>query len=80
MLSQVEHFQNRFIRQQEISDELFHNLHLADQDLAQQAAGNPASAHILIDVPDDLKDQADTYTRIFDELKNEFHRFLEKTL
>ena len=40
VLKEVEHFQNQFIRQLEVSDELFHELKAADRKLAKSCRGN----------------------------------------
>jgi len=74
----VEHFQNQFIRQAEVSDELFHDLKLADNAMAEMAAGNPASDHVLLDDHTDLRAKAETYNKLFSELKTEYRAFLAK--
>jgi hypothetical protein len=78
VLKGVEHFQNQFIRQLEVSDELFHELKAADRKLAQKADTSRDSDSVYSTENPDLKDSADTYDKLFLELKNEFHSFLEK--
>lgn len=77
-VAEGEHFQNQFIRQGEVSDELYHELKLADHDLAEKAKGNNSADHILVDDHTALRDKATTYTRLFNDLKNEYHGYLEK--
>ncbi|MEO8412618.1 MAG: hypothetical protein ABI472_03125 [Ginsengibacter sp.] len=78
LLKAVEHFQNQFIRQLEVSDELLHDLHATDHELALDAGEGPDSE--LIEAKDQtaLRDRANTYDKLFIELKNEYHLFLEK--
>lgn len=78
VLKGVEHFQNQFTRQLEVSDELMHDLHAADHGLAELTANNRNSEHILTPVNADLRDRAETYHNLFAELKNEYRSFLEK--
>ena len=74
----VEHFQNQFTRQLEVSDELLHDLHAADHELAEKAISEEDSDQIFTKENSGLKDSAETYNKLFLELKNEFHLFLEK--
>ena len=78
VLKGVEHFQNQFIRQLEVSDELFHELKAADRKLARAADIGTDTGSIYVEDNTELRDSADTYEKIFLELKNEFHLFLEK--
>ena len=75
---QVEHFQNQFIRQNEISQELLHDLHISDRQLAEDSARDKDSDLILEKENSGIKDRVETYNRLLVELKNEFHLFLEK--
>ncbi len=76
--AQVEHFQNQFIRQNEASDELLHDLHAAEHIFSEIAQANPAAAHVLFDDHVDLRDKMQTHTRIFESLRHEFQLFLAK--
>jgi hypothetical protein len=78
VLKEVEHFQNQFTRQLEVSDELMHDLHVADHGLAELTANNRNSEHIFTPVNADLRDRAETYNNLFVELKNKYRSFLEK--
>jgi len=77
----VEHFQNQFIRQREVIDELRHEIKQYENSLIMQVEANPvASDHrIVVDHPG-LRDQMETFERIYAELKTEFNHFLTKTL
>lgn len=78
VLKGAEHFQNQFIRQLEVSDELLHDLHTEDHELAKKSENRRDSDHILAAVNTALRDRAETYNNLFSELKNEYHSFLEK--
>lgn len=77
----VEHFQNQFIRQREVIDELRHEIKQYENSLIEQVEANPvASDHrIVVDHPD-LRDQMETFEKIYKDLKHEFTGFLAKTL
>ncbi len=81
IMSEVEHFQNQFIRQREVIDILKHDIRAAEKHIAINAQHNPvASAARLIESPESLQDQYDTFIKIYNELKAEFEQFLSKAL
>lgn len=76
--AQVEHFQNQFIRQDEASDELLHELRAAEHVFSEVSQNNPAAAHVLFDDHVALRDSAETHKQIFESLRHEFQLFLAK--
>src|ERR1700692_899835 len=56
VLKGVEHFQNQFIRQLEVSDELFHELKAADRKLAKTADTGTDSESIFAEENISLRD------------------------
>src|ERR1017187_1761467 len=79
--AKIEHFQNQFIRQAEVNDILMHDLKLAEHHLASLAEANPISSdHRLVDDNPALRDEAETHTRLFTELKSDFNRFASEWL
>lgn len=78
--AQVESFQNRFIRQNEVCDELNHEVKQADKSLAEKAVGNPAADHVLVEDMTELRDRTETNFRLFSELRNEYQSFLSKVM
>lgn len=78
VLKGVEHFQNQFIRQLEVSDELLHDLHLVDRQLAEDASSGKDSDKIFDKENTGVRDRVETNNNMFTELKNEYHLFLEK--
>lgn len=78
VLKGVEHFQNQFIRQLEVSDELLHDLHAKDHEYAIKSGSGLDADDIFAEDDDKLKDRAITYDKLFSGLKTEFRAFLEK--
>lgn len=80
VLAEVEHFQNQFIRQNEVVDILRHEFKQFDNVVTDNVVSNPvASDHRKIEVPSTLIDQHDTFLKIYKELKEDFEKFLAKT-
>lgn len=77
MLVHVEHFQNQFICQAEVADELFHDL----KQSAKKLMNNGVLAIVHDDRPVDdvttLQDRMDTFQKLYGELKNEFEQFVK---
>jgi chromosome segregation ATPase len=77
LLAQVEHFQNSFICQKEVIDQLRHDLpdsrHKVEYVFRSSRSVIPdqegSGAH------DGLRDRMDTFRRIYDEVRAEFRRF-----
>jgi hypothetical protein len=79
--AQVEHFQNQFIRENEVIDILIHDINAEEQTIAANAqANNVATDHRKVADNADLRDRMATFNKIFTELKAEFTSFLAKTL
>jgi hypothetical protein len=77
----IEHFQNQFIRQLEVIDELSHDIREAESKLTDAIMKNPVATDRKT-APDekDLRSQAETFNYLFNELKKEYHQFLSKSL
>jgi hypothetical protein len=77
--AQVEHFQNQFIRQREVAEELISKCKDHDKFLANQAKNHPiAIDHVLFADHTKLRDEVEMFDKIYRELKVEFMRFLQK--
>jgi len=77
----VEHFQNQFIRQNEVIDELIHDINAEEKKLVENVQNNAvATDHRKMDVNEKLVDQMTTFVKIYSELKTEFNRFASDTL
>lgn len=80
IMAEVEHFQNQFIRQNEVIDTLKHDFKKVDNQITANVMSNPvASDHRTMEMPADLLDQHDTFLKIYKELKLDFEKFLAKT-
>ena len=82
VLSQVEHFQNQFIREKEVIDELKHDLNVSEKQLASfthEMIGIGYEFERLDNHPK-LRDEFLIFKKIFSELKDEFHKFEEDNI
>jgi hypothetical protein len=75
MLAHVEHFQNQFICQLEVADELYHDL----KQTAKKLSNNVYVIHDDRPVADypALHDRMETFHKLYGELKNEFGQFVK---
>ncbi|HVB02703.1 MAG TPA: hypothetical protein VNE41_03190 [Chitinophagaceae bacterium] len=81
VMVQVEHFQNLFLRQHEVADELFHDLKQANRNLRTAVLQVPVFyGPELEDEHAVLRDRVEIFNKLFHELKNEFNHFLGKWL
>lgn len=69
-MAQVEHFQNKFLRETEVIDELAHAIK-GHEGLLQNSA-----PHLMSSTHADLADRMATYERLYAELKQEFRTWL----
>jgi predicted RNase H-like nuclease (RuvC/YqgF family) len=75
--SQVEHFQNQFIRHKEVVDELKHDLNIAEKQLAafSKDLSDAGFMNIKMDNHTHLREEVHTQRKIFEDLKREFRSF-----
>ncbi len=71
---EIEHFQNQFIRQLEVADEMYHDL---KQSAKFMGYGRPVIIHHdrPVDDYDRLNDRMEVFHRLHEELKGDFSRF-----
>lgn len=76
----VEHFQNQFIRQREVIDEVKHDIKAAENDLETFAKTNNeiALGHALFADHVELREEMETFKKLYAELKAEFRHFAAK--
>ncbi|MCB0516698.1 MAG: hypothetical protein R2798_05260 [Chitinophagales bacterium] len=75
--AQIEHFQNRFIREGEVNDELRHEIKQHENRLFDRAIANPIAVdHVRFEDHNGLREQIDTYHKLYSELKHEYVNFL----
>lgn len=79
MLAELEHFQNQFIRQNELIDELAHEIKLADAELAKFAQDHTtATDRIHMQDHPELREKMDMFRKRYADLKADFQRFSAK--
>lgn len=79
VMRQLEHFQNQYIRQIEVIDELRHEVKQHENILEQEVIDNPIDVdHRYFEDHTELRDQAVQFKKIYAELKAEYMRFLTK--
>jgi hypothetical protein len=73
----VEHFQNQFFLQREVIDELKHDLNISEKQLAASTKDMAVVGFEFerLDNHSELREKFLTFRKIFNELKEEFHRF-----
>lgn len=81
VLSQAEHFQNQFIRHDEVIDTLLHDIHEDEHKIVQLAkSNNVATDHRKANENDMLVDRMVTFSKIYDELKDNYMNYLTKVM
>lgn len=73
----IEHFQNQFILQKEVIDELKHRLSISEKQLAAfvyEMSGTGLD-NIKMDNHTELRQEVIVFRKLFNELKEEFRRF-----
>lgn len=79
VLAQVEHFQNRFIREREVIDVLRHDIKQEENMLEKEMKDNPvAIEHRYFKDHTELRDRYQTFEKLYRELKQEFQQWLVK--
>lgn len=79
--SQIEHFQNQFIRQREVAQEVVSKSNDHEKFLVNYAKDNPVAIdHVFFADHTKLRDEVETFDKIFSELKKEFLAFVSKWL
>lgn len=77
VLAQIEHFQNQFIRQNEVIDEYRHEIKQHENHLITEAEKHPtAIEHRYFPDHKEMRDNMQIFRRLYGELKHEFMNFL----
>jgi hypothetical protein len=75
--AKIEHFQNQFILQKEVIDELKHRLNISEKQLAAfvyEMSGTGIDT-IKMDNHTELRQEVIVFRKLYNELKEEFRRF-----
>ena len=73
---QIEHFQNQFIRQMEVADELHHDLRQSAKKIMNNGQLIVLHDDRPIDNPDVLQDRMHMFMKLYNELEKEFTVFI----
>jgi len=80
MLAKLEHYQNQFIRQKEVLDQLQHDIKIHEQQIGRmlqdgrQPDGKDLNRHLKVE------DEMATFRNIYAELKSNFFKFMAENL
>lgn len=81
VMAELEHFQNQFIREKEVIDELRHDIKQHENLLEKEAKDHPvAIEHRYFTDHTELRDRFETFERLYRELKQEFQRWLAQRM
>lgn len=79
--ARIEQFQNQFIRQHEVNDELRHKITVHQEKLVNYAKENPVAIdRVLFDDNDSLADEITRYGELYKDMKDGFYRFVAEWL
>jgi hypothetical protein len=77
LLPRFEHFQNNFIRQHEVVDELSHEIKVLDQHLVPIRDGNQAPLMDKVMDYDQISTKMEIFHKLYQDLKSGFVEFLD---
>ncbi len=81
VMAELEHFQNQYIREREVIDELRHDIKQHENFLERESKERPTAIdHRLFADHSGLRDRVETFERLYGELKHELHRWLAKRM
>lgn len=79
VMAELEHFQNRFIREREVIDELRHDIKQEENVLEKELRDHPvAIEHRYFTDHTDLRERFTIFEKLYRELKQEFQQWLGK--
>jgi hypothetical protein len=76
MFPGVEQFQNKFVRQKEVLDELKHEIKLHEKNLSETLKNGETESWTPTIKHKQIADRMETFRRLFKEMKDEFYPFL----
>lgn len=81
VLSMVTQYQNKFLRHNEVIDGLLNDIQQSEKELSEFAKENPiASDEIKMKDHAKMRDKVETQNKMYAEMKQDFVRFLAKTM
>ncbi|NND31180.1 MAG: hypothetical protein HKN76_01225 [Saprospiraceae bacterium] len=79
-LPRFEHFQNSFLRQHEVIDELLHDIKIIDRELISVRDGRQIKLVDKVQDYDTLRVRMETFVELYAELKSEFVEFVNSMI
>lgn len=76
VLANLEHFQNQFIRQKEVLDQLQHDIKVHDQEMGRMLQNDKEPNEADLVRHNKVDDQMQTFRKIYSELRDEFLQFM----
>lgn len=81
VMAMLEHFQNQYIRQREVIDELRHEIKQHENALEREVLEHPVAVdHRLFDDHNEKREAMMTFEKIYRELKDELMRWLQERM
>lgn len=81
IMAELEHYQNEFIRQREVIDELSHDIKLHEQFMALEAMDKPLTIeHKHFTDHAEMRDRMEVFEKLYWDMKDDFYRWLTKWL
>ena len=81
VMAELEHFQNQYIREREVIDELRHDIKQHENFLERESKERPTAIdHRVFGDHAGLRDRMETFERLYADLKHELHRWLVKRM
>jgi len=74
--AQIEHFENQFLRQIEVADEMHHDLRQSAKKISNNSQLIVLHGDRPIDTPDVLQDRMHTFMKLYNDLEKEFSDFI----
>ena len=81
LLAELEHFQNQYIRQREVIDVLRHDIKQHENFLEKESIEHPTAIdRRTFGDHTELRNQMETFEKLYRELKDEFYRWVAKSM
>ena len=81
LLAELEHFQNQYIRQREVIDALRHDIKQHENFLEKESIEQPTAIdRRSFTDHTELRNQMETFEKLYRELKDEFYRWVAKSM
>ncbi|HVI46246.1 MAG TPA: hypothetical protein VM802_15330 [Chitinophaga sp.] len=79
VMTQVEHFENRFLRQREVADEMFHDIKQCGKKISNEPQ-RVVHDDRPVDDYDTMQRRMEIFQKLFAELKDDFNHFITRDL